>query len=301
MKLSTTLTQNILTNLCGRSGAHTVTIGAENNCWAALYVGDPENGGTELSARGYERVNISSLMSMTYQSYSLGETANVAHSRRIGNASQISFPEAVKSDILVDAEHGGRWALADHWALFTAKTGGSPMAWGELDEPIATDTHQVFIVRKGHLEIYMEPDTEYVYYGAYVDEAAFIAAIRANEEVTDVADLTMGRASVTERKLSTTANVTGKYFFFAYPADFSGKPSFRAAGTTDAYGDVSYAEYTADRSSDALIAKSYYRTTEVDGNTVVLADRDNAYYVYKITGIKGSGTALTGEITVNVY
>lgn len=124
MKLSTTLTTNILKALCGNEGStqnpnSTVQIGKYENCWLGLFNGEPTNGGTELSGHGYKRTEIHNFMDKEYQSYALGEIQNTDHPRRIGNKSQISFQEAICSDILVDAEHGGRWNTATHWAMFT--------------------------------------------------------------------------------------------------------------------------------------------------------------------------------------
>lgn len=299
MKLSTTLTTNILNALCGKNNSGTsqvpksdVTIGSYENCWLGLFYGEPTKGGTELSGHGYERVEIHELMNTSYQSYALGETSVQSHGRRIGNASQISFAEAIRSNILVDAEHGGKWATATHWAMFTSKSAASSaaIAWGELDEPITVDTHQVFIIRKGHLELYMEPDTEYVYFGAFADEAAFIAAIRASEELVSTSDPSwpagLGRESVTERKMLLTETVTGKTMYYAYPVDFKGSPVFRDNGAVDEYGDMQYEEYASERSNTAPICKSYYVLTETEGETVVMADRSNAYYVHELYGIK---------------
>lgn len=141
----------------------------------------------------------------------------------------------------------------------------------------------------------MEPDTEYIYYGAFASETDFVNAIRAKENGENPGGLE--RVEGTERKRTIPGlDVTNKFLFFAYPVDFKGLPVFRGDGEPDEYGDIQYQEYAAQRMSNAPICKSYYVTTTTEGGeTVVMADRDNAYYVYRVYGQKDKYVACQSQ------
>ena len=161
MLLDKTTAGGILKGLCGTANFPADHSG---NCWMGLFTAAPGNSPTaasianiELSGKGYRRTNISAVMNQSYKSYALSEAAVTAHDRRIGNADQIAFHEAInESD--PDAATGGDWATVTHFGLFSSETATTPFAWGALDSAVTVTTHKVFLFRDGHFEIYM--DTE---------------------------------------------------------------------------------------------------------------------------------------------
>lgn len=157
MKLSNTLSASILTALLG-AGNGSVNIGNGSHCWLGLSDRDPGDDGSlfrEPSGMGYTRTDIAAVMNTRYKSAELEESAATLHYRRIGNADQISFHEAL-DPANPEAATGGDWGSISHWGLFTAKTGGTLYAWGELLNPVNIQTHNVFLFRDGEFEISLE-------------------------------------------------------------------------------------------------------------------------------------------------
>lgn len=88
--------------------------------YLALFVGDPTDGGTELSASNYARVAVPTA--------SWGTAANGS----VANTTLVAFPQAAAA-----------WTASDitYWALYTASTSGTLRAYDELavglQQPIA--------------------------------------------------------------------------------------------------------------------------------------------------------------------
>lgn len=157
MKLNESLSSRFLSALLG-AGTGSVDIGNGSHCWLGLSDRDPGDDGSlfrEPSGKGYVRTDIASFMSTTYKSAELEEAAVTQHTRRIGNAGQLSFHEALDPSN-PDAATGGDWGSMSHWGLFTAKIGGTLYAWGELLAPVNIQTHNVFLFRDGEFEISLE-------------------------------------------------------------------------------------------------------------------------------------------------
>lgn len=214
-------------------------------------------------ARNYARHVIKKgELSRTYQSHAEGDTSAQTHQYRIGNKDQIAFPEALRHKLLPNAKKGGMWKTATHWGLWAQETGGNPFLWGELEEPITVDTHEVFIIRAGHMEIYLEPDKENIYWGLFSTEDDFKNALnkysfideegehRAALTIPEGLNIIKNKNSRGIQKLEVTIPAENtKHLFFAVPTDFDGKPMFRRWKSSseeydqDANGDYKYSDY----------------------------------------------------------
>lgn len=65
--------------------------------------------------------------------------------RKMWNKSIIFFPEATAD-----------WGVCTHYAVYTSKTGGTPVFWGQLNEPITVETGKVPIFRKHEFIVEMK-------------------------------------------------------------------------------------------------------------------------------------------------
>ena len=173
MLLSETLSTQILKSLTGNGtkpstsasvgAATSVPIGAYLSCYIGLSTADPTTDGSGFSepatSKGYKRLECHELMSTTYKSYAKNETEDTAHTRRIGNKDELSFHEACLIDN-PDSETGADWGKITHIGLFTSESGGTPYAWCKLDNEngVTISTHQKFIFRAGHFELYLDGD-----------------------------------------------------------------------------------------------------------------------------------------------
>lgn len=56
-----------------------------------------------------------------------------------------------------EAEHYS-WGTITHFGIFTSKTGGTPIFWGELTEPVEVPKNYIPIFRAGKLQIGLDQD-----------------------------------------------------------------------------------------------------------------------------------------------
>lgn len=162
MYLSLTKSAATLENIAGKSAY--VSIGENGAAYLALFTTAANESGTgyqEVSTSGtnYARKEISGIMNTTYKSHKLEESAETAHSRYIGNKSDIVFNQAYNpSD--PNAQTGADWGEIVAWGLFTSATGGTPYAWDVMTgESVNITTHKVFLFRQGCFELYLENGT----------------------------------------------------------------------------------------------------------------------------------------------
>ena len=251
------------------------------------------------TARNYSRLKLApGDLSRQYQSYSLGETSEQSHVYRVGNPEQLAFAEALRSPILSNANSGGMWKTATHWAIWQTATGGLPIVWGELDEPITVDTHEVFIIRKGHMEIYLEPDPEDLYWGLFSSESDFISALNDLWYTDNKGDRRPKPSSptglnsihsadqvtrATELSVEITAGDTSKHLFFASPVDFKGTPMFRKpvnyTTDKDMNGDYIFTDYGFIQSNSIVYTGAYFVGTyesEVDKERIPQSNSGDA-------------------------
>lgn len=143
MLLSKSASQALLNHLCGKSA--NVTIGSNNNCWLALFTTKPTDagtGGVEVgSGKNYSRVNIYSLMTAT--------------DRSAVNAYDINFNAAIVPSN-PDAQSGADWGTIVAFGLYTAQTGGTLYAWGELDAPVTVNTQNTLHFLAGKFELFLD-------------------------------------------------------------------------------------------------------------------------------------------------
>lgn len=100
---------------------------------------------TEPSGQGYAR----KLIGHSSEASTLLMTA--AANGKVQNAEEIHFDQAT------EANNGGTgWGKPmTHYAIYTSKTGGSPLLAGELTAPITVGAGYVVIIKKGELVISM--------------------------------------------------------------------------------------------------------------------------------------------------
>jgi len=143
MLLSTTKSQALLQNICGQSSS--VQIGTNGNCWLGLFTTKPSDsgsGGVEVgSGKNYSRVNIATVMSAT--------------NRSIVNSNDINFNAAIDpSD--PEAATGADWGTIVAWGLWSAQTGGTLYAWGDLDASVTVNTQNTLHFLAGDFELFLD-------------------------------------------------------------------------------------------------------------------------------------------------
>ena len=143
MLLSNTASAALLGNICGKSAS--VSIGTNGNCWLGLFTTKPNasgTGGVEVgSGKNYSRVNITSLMS--------------GSGRTIVNSNDINFNAALNpSD--PSAASGADWGTIVAFGLFSAQTGGTMYAWGDLDNSVTVNTQNTLHFLAGNFEISLD-------------------------------------------------------------------------------------------------------------------------------------------------
>lgn len=180
MKLSTTLSHNLLEHLTGKS--QSLNVGAYQNCWLALYVScsqsdagavefipsnDTSTGiyGKEVgSDNNYARINIYSLMNRNYMSYKKRETTDTPHDYQIGNKTDINFNAAIDPSNPESQSSAYDWGTIIGVGLFTQSTGGSPYAIGLLNDydtnPPQVTVHTSFHFYRGRFEIFLNETGE---------------------------------------------------------------------------------------------------------------------------------------------
>jgi len=98
--------------------------------WVSLYIGDPDDGGTEVSGVDYGRVNAS-----------FGAAADGA----AANDAQVDFGTA-----------GGDWGTVTHFGVHTLETGGALMASGELSASAEITSGEAVTFEIGDLTLTLE-------------------------------------------------------------------------------------------------------------------------------------------------
>jgi hypothetical protein len=92
----------------------------EVTAYAALFVGDPEDAGTEVSGSNYARVQVTTA------------TWDAASGKSKDNGAVITFPEA-----------SGSWGTVDYVALYDASTAGNRLCSFELTSPVEVGTNDI--------------------------------------------------------------------------------------------------------------------------------------------------------------
>ena len=155
MKFTGTKNIDILKNVVGISSS--VSITTANNCWLGLFTTMPSgvsgSGGVEPSAAdNYERMEIHSMMSETYKSYSQGEASATTHTDRVGNAYNINFNVAIDPDDDTVVT-GQDWGTIVGVGLFSSRTAATPYAWASLETPVSVPTGWGLRFLPGRFEI----------------------------------------------------------------------------------------------------------------------------------------------------
>lgn len=144
--VSATLRNKILDALTGRGKNTQIGAGA---AYLALSSAAPSynasgeiTGITEPTAAGYAR----RLLGLSDQSATLEMGA--AYAGQTTNADEIHFDQ-------IPADGSGWGADATHWAIYSTKTGGTPIAAGALTSAITLEAGKVVIIHRGDLSLSM--------------------------------------------------------------------------------------------------------------------------------------------------
>lgn len=144
--VSATLRNKILDALTGRGKNTQIGAGAAYlalSSTAPSYNASGEIAGiTEPTAAGYAR----RLLGLSDQSATLEMSA--ASVGQTANADEIHFDQ-------IPADGSGWGANATHWAIYSTKTGGTPIAAGALTSVITLEAGKVVIIHKGDLTLNM--------------------------------------------------------------------------------------------------------------------------------------------------
>ena len=101
----------------------------------SIPAGAVDDNGASITVNEYERVSLSGLVS---------NAANAI----VKNTAIIFFNEA---------EHYA-WGTITHFGIFTAKTGGTPIFYGELTSPVTVQKNYIPIFRKDKLQVGLDQD-----------------------------------------------------------------------------------------------------------------------------------------------
>lgn len=96
----------------------------------ALFLGNPVQGGTEVSGGGYQRRPV---------------TFTAASQRKTSNAADVEFPEATAD-----------WGTVSHFALFDAASGGNMLFYGVVTPSIQVVSGMQIMFKAGKLTIEAE-------------------------------------------------------------------------------------------------------------------------------------------------
>lgn len=103
----------------------------------ALFNGDPQDGGTELSGSGYAR-----------QAVTFAAPVNAPEGgRMVANSNELEYGPATAN-----------WAQASHWAAYTASSGGTLRASGELTSPRTLLEGDEARFAAGEIRVKLEPE-----------------------------------------------------------------------------------------------------------------------------------------------
>ena len=144
--VSAELRNKILDSLTGRAKNTQIGAGASYlalSSTAPSYNASGEiTGITEPTAAGYTR----RLLGLSDQSATLEMSS--ASNGKTANADEIHFDQ-------IPADGSGWGANATHWAIYSTKTGGTPIAAGALTSAITLEAGKVVIIHKGDLTLSM--------------------------------------------------------------------------------------------------------------------------------------------------
>ena len=142
--VSAELRNKILDALTGRAKNTQIGAGASYlalSSTAPSYNASGEiTGITEPTAAGYTR----RLLGLSDQSATLEMSS--ASNGKTANADEIHFDQ-------IPADGSGWGANATHWAIYSTKTGGTPIAAGALTSAITLEAGKVVIIHKGDLTL----------------------------------------------------------------------------------------------------------------------------------------------------
>ena len=144
--VSATLRNKILDALTGRGKNTQIGAGAAYLALSSPAPSDNASGGitgiTEPTAAGYAR----RLLGLSDQSATLEMGA--AYAGQTTNADEIHFDQ-------IPADGSGWGADATHWAIYSTKTGGTPIAADALTSAITLEAGKVVIIHRGDLSLSM--------------------------------------------------------------------------------------------------------------------------------------------------
>lgn len=144
--VSAELRNKILDALTGRAKNTQIGAGASYlalSSTAPSYNASGEiTGITEPTAAGYTR----RLLGLSDQSATMEMSS--ASNGKTANADEIHFDQ-------IPADGSGWGANATHWAIYSTKTGGTPIAAGALTSAITLEAGKVVIIHKGDLTLSM--------------------------------------------------------------------------------------------------------------------------------------------------
>lgn len=131
----------ILNQLCGKSQSSMAS-----SAYLALSQTAPNSAGggiTEPVGNGYERA----MLGMYNGTKHMGEPVHDATAGKttISNISEIHFNEAT-----------GSWGTLTHFAIYSSKTGGTPLYVGQLNTSLTPVENNVVIIKVGDLKISIE-------------------------------------------------------------------------------------------------------------------------------------------------
>lgn len=111
------------------------------SCYIGLSSTQPDiigQGITEPIGNGYERALFNSISSNN----NTNGCATITEEGVLTNSSIIYFGEAL-----------GSWGTLNHYCLFSSKTGGTLLAYGDLETPITPTVGTVPLIREGAIQI----------------------------------------------------------------------------------------------------------------------------------------------------
>lgn len=112
---------------------------SDGSCYLGLSKQAPTEdgqGAVEPVGNGYERVLLNSSNSSATGHLEIGDDGKLTN-----------------KDIIYLGEATGTWGTLTHYCLYSAKTGGNMLAYGELTEAISVETGTVPLIRVGEIKI----------------------------------------------------------------------------------------------------------------------------------------------------
>ena len=136
--ISKTILSNFLGALLGKT-----TI-SYSNVYMALSTADPTvdgSGISEPSGNGYARKVLTTSYGLNGTSHAFGNVSydDLTDTATVSNSYEIQFPKAT-----------GSWGTITHFAIFSAATGGTMLAYGTLTNSISPVTDSVAIIEVGN-------------------------------------------------------------------------------------------------------------------------------------------------------